>query len=231
MKFHFITGFPESLVSYFDSSLMKKAKDKKIAEFNFIDLRNFAFDKHKKIDDRPFGGGPGMVLKLEPIFLAVNSIFKKINKRKNSKPRVVLFSVSGKKFTQKEAVRLSRYSDLIFICGHYEGVDERVARYVCDEEISLGDFVLSGGEIPAMAVTDAVCRFLPGFLGNIESLETKRFLGKTEKKLPSFSAYTRPEIFYPDKKNKRRFWKVPKVLLSGRHEDILNWRLKNQKND
>jgi len=206
IKFDIITIFPEAF-SYFDQSILKKARDKKLVKVAIHNLRDFADDKHKTVDDSPYGGGPGMVLKIEPIFKAIKSI-----KPKSKKRRIILFSTRGKKFTEKEAKRLAKYKQLILICGRYEGVDERVAKKVADEEISVGDFILSGGELPAMLVADAISRFIPGVLGKEESLESIK---------GSYPVYTRPEIFSPDKKTK---WRVPKVLLSGDHKKIKKWR-------
>lgn len=209
MKFDIITIFPEILNSYFGESLLKKAQDKGLIEIKTHNLRDFTDDKHRKVDDSPYGGGPGMVLKAEPIARAVEKI-----RGKNKKSRVILFSLRGKKFDQKEAHRLAKYDQLIFVCGRYEGVDERVAQYVADEEISLGDFVLSGGELPAAIVIEAVSRLVPGMLGKIESLEEKK---------GSYPVYTKPEEVKLGGKNR----KVPPVLLSGNHKDIDAWREKN----
>lgn len=224
IKFHIITVFPEALKSYIDSSLIKKARAKGILSIDLINLRDFVLDKKKQVDDRPFGGGPGMVLKVEPIYKAVKKIKGKIRK-KDAKIRTILLSLKGKKFSQSKARSLSKYDHVILICGHYEGIDERVAKYIADEEISLGDFVLSGGEIPALVVLDATSRLVSGFLGNEESLEEKRGK-KFGKKLVSIPSYTRPEVFSPKKGQK---WKAPKVLLSGNHKKIEEWREKNLK--
>ncbi len=223
--FHIITIFPEAIEKYFDASLLKKARDKKIIKINLYNLRDFSVGKHKQVDDRPFAGGPGMVLKIEPIFKAVKKIKSKIRK-KDSKIRTILLSLGGKVFNQKRAGALSKYNHIILICGHYEGIDERVSKYIADEEISLGNFVLSGGEIPALAIVESISRLLPNFMGNIESLEGKRAKRMGEK-LISVPSYTRPEIFHPNSKNKKVAWKVPKVLLSGHHKKIDEWRKKN----
>lgn len=209
MRFDIITIFPKILDSYFGESLLKKAQDKGLIEIKTHNLRDFTDDKHRKVDDSPYGGGPGMVLKAEPITKAVGKI-----RGKNKKSRVILFSLRGKKFDQKEAHRLAKYDQLIFICGRYEGVDERVAQYVADEEISLGDFVLSGGELPAAIVIEAVSRLVPGMLGKMESLEEKK---------GSYPVYTKPETAKIAGKNR----KVPQVLLSGDHKKIDEWREKN----
>lgn len=202
-NFNIITIFPNIFNSYFNESILKRAQEKRLIKINVHNLRDFTEDRNRKVDDSPYGGGPGMVFKVEPIYKAVKSI------RKKKKARVILFSTRGKLFNQETAQRLAEYEQLILICGRYEGVDERVAKYITDEEISVGDFILSGGEIPAMIVVDAVARFVPGVLGKKQSLETIK---------GSYPTYTRPEIF-----NK---WKVPKVLLSGNHKKIGEWRKK-----
>ncbi len=205
-KFNIITIFPNIFNSYFNESILKRAQEKKLIKIDIHNLRDFTEDKHKKVDDSPYGGGPGMVLKVDPVYKAVQSIK---SKNKNSKTRVILFSTRGKIFNQKTAQRLSKYDQLILICGRYEGVDERVAKYIADEEISIGDFVLFGGEIPAMIIVDAVSRFIPNVLGKKESLEIIK---------GSYPVYTRPEIF--------NNWKVPKTLFSGNHDKIDKWRKK-----
>jgi tRNA (guanine37-N1)-methyltransferase len=210
-RFHIITIFPEIFDSYLNESLFKRARKEKIISVEACDLRKFSHDRHSKVDDRPFGGGPGMVLKIQPVYEAVQSLLSKIKKRKG-KARTILFSTRGNKLDAKMAKRLARYDDLIFICGRYEGVDERVAEHVADEEISLGDFVLSGGELPALVVVEAVSRFVPGFLGKEESLEEIN---------GSFPTYTRPETFSP---KKGKSWSVPKILLSGDHKKVEEWR-------
>jgi tRNA (guanine37-N1)-methyltransferase len=207
MTFHIITLFPEAIEQYLHSSILGRAEKKKLIKFDLVDLRPFGLGKHKKVDDRPFGGGPGMVIQIEPVFKAVQFVKSKIKKQKSKRTRIILLSTRGKVFNQKEAKRLSKYSDLVFICGRYEGVDERVAKHIADEEISIGDFVLSGGELPALIVTEAVSRHLPGVLGKTESLEEKN---------GSFPTYTRPPKF--------KSWKVPEVLVSGDHAKIEDWR-------
>lgn len=207
MEIIILTAFPKIFDSYLDESLFKRAREKKLLKFKIVDLRNFATGKHKKIDDRPFGGGPGMVLKIEPIFEALKSL------KKSAKSRTILFSTRGEKLTAKEAKRLSKYKRLVLICGRYEGVDERVAENLADEEISIGDYVLSGGELPALVTSEAVARYLPGFLGKLESLEDIKGY---------YPSYTRPEEFKLGKKK----LKVPEVLLSGDHKKIEEWRRK-----
>ncbi len=212
MVFSIITIFPKIFDSYISESLFKRAIEKGILKINIVNLRVFTKDKHRKVDDSPFGGGPGMVLKPEPIISAVNSILKV---RPKLKKRVVLFSTRGKVFNSNIAKRLSRYDELIFICGRYEGVDERIAKYVVDEEISVGDFVLSGGELPALTVMEAVSRFKHGFLGKFESLEEIK---------GSYPVYTRPALITMKNGKKKVLAKVPKVLLQGNHKNIDIWR-------
>lgn len=213
MKFDIVTIFPKILDSYFNESLLKKACDKGLIKISAHNLRDFTKDKHHKVDDRPYGGGPGMVLKAD----VVADVVKKVKGKKKS--RVILFSLRGKKFTQTEAHRLAKYDQLIFICGRYEGVDERVAEYVADEEISMGDFVLAGGELPAAIVIEAVSRLVPGVLGKLESLEENK---------GSYPVYTKPEILKMKVKGgKSKALKVPEVLMSGNHKKIDEWREEN----
>ncbi len=216
MRFDIITIFPKILDSYFNESLLKKAQDKGLLKIKAHNLRDFTNDKHRKVDDSPYGGGPGMVLKAEPIAKAVaytKQRNKRTEKQRNKKTRVILFSLRGKKFNQKEAHRLAKYDQLIFICGRYEGVDERVAKHIADEELSIGDYILSGGELPAAVVIETVSRLIPGVLGKSESLEEIK---------GSYPVYTKPESVKLGGKNR----KVPKVLLSGDHKKIDEWRRK-----
>lgn len=219
MQFYIITIFPDIFDSYFSESIVKRAQQKKLIKINVHNLRDYTKDKHKSVDDKPYGGGPGMVMMVEPIFKAIKALkikskfqnpnFKPILNSKFQKPRtkIILFSPKGKKFDQKMAKRFSKLDRLIMICGRYEGIDERVAKYIADEEVSIGDYVLTGGEIPAMIVIDAVSRLIPGVLGKEESLEENK---------GSYPTYTRPENF--------KGWKTPKVLLSGNHRKIKEWR-------
>ncbi len=232
MRFHVLTIFPDIFDSYLRESLFKRAEKNKIVSVHAYNLRGFTYDRHHKVDDRPFGGGPGMVFKIEPIYRVVCSILKKSNRQslianRKQKVRTILFSTRGKKLDAKIAKRLSKYDELILICGRYEGVDERVAKYVADEEISIGDYVLSGGELPALVLMESVSRFLPGFLGKKESLEEMK---------GSFPTYSRPEVFYPvssfprkRESREKRSWSVPKILLSGDHQKIAEWRKKKGK--
>jgi len=219
MKFDVITIFPEIFDSYFSESLIKRALDKGLIKVKIHNLRKWAKDKHKTVDDRPFGGGLGMVMKVEPIYRAVEEI--KRTKRlsiKNSK--VILFSPRGKKFTQKMAYQFSKLDNVIMISGRYEGVDERVAKYVADEVVSIGDYVLMGGELPAMIVVETVARLIPGVLGKPQLLKERITRGKGFIEYPQ---YTRPEVFLAGKEKK---WSVPKVLMSGHHKKIEEWHKK-----
>lgn len=214
-RFDVITIFPKILDSYFQESLLKKAQAKGLLKIETHNLRDFTADKHNKVDDTPYGGGPGMVIKAEPVYKAVQFLRPRA-KGQRSKIRVILLSLRGKKFDQKEAHRLAKYDQLIFICGRYEGVDERVAKYAADEELSIGDFVLSGGELAAAAVIEAVSRLVPGVLGKQESLEELK---------GTYPSYTKPEaIKLKVKSGKFKSLKVPKVLLSGNHKKIEEWR-------
>ena len=229
MRFHILTIFPHILDSYFNESLFRRALQKKLLEIKVHNLRDFSEDRHKKVDASPYGGGPGMVLKIEPIVRAVSSILRisppeadrpradnaqlLICKKRKKGARVILFSTRGKKLDEQMAQRLAKYDELILICGRYEGVDERVAEHIADEEVSIGDYVLSGGELPAAVLTEAVARKLPGFLGRHESLEEIK---------GSYPVYTRPEVLTIDRKKSI----VPKVLTTGDHKKILAWRQK-----
>lgn len=208
MKFHLLTIFPDFFDGPFRHGVVAKASEAGLVEIHTHDLRQWTFDRHRSVDDRPFGGGEGMLLKPEPVFQASEAIFPE--KRHNRK--VVLMSAQGTLFTQQTARRFSQMSELLLICGRYEGVDERVASHLVDEEISVGDFVLSGGELAAALVIDAVARLLPGVLGNEASRANESF----SEPMLDYPHYTRPADF--------RGWKVPEVLQSGNHEAIRQWR-------
>lgn len=221
IRFDIVTIFPEIFSSYFSESIILRGQKKKLIKINVHDLRKWTSDKRKTVDDKPYGGGPGMVLKIEPIARAIRSILKvKSQKSKvKSKVKIILFSAGGKQFDNVVAAEFAKkYNRLILICGHYEGVDERIKKVIKDlgfefSEISIGPYVLTGGELPAMVLTDAVARQISGVLGKTESLEEKR-LGI------GVPAYTRPEIF----KFRNKKYQVPKVLLSGDHKKIEEWR-------
>jgi tRNA (guanine37-N1)-methyltransferase len=213
MRFDILTIFPDIFDSYLSESLFKRAQKNKLVSVRTHNIRDFTDDKHHKVDDRPFGGGPGMVLKVQPIWTAIKKLSQTKSRKGKIRTRTILFSTRGKKLDAAVAKRLSKYDRLILICGRYEGVDERVAEYIADEEISIGDYVLSGGELAALVLMEAVSRQIPGFLGKEESLEEIN---------GSFPTYTRPEIFVPQKGKKK--WNVPKVLVSGDHKKIDEWR-------
>ena len=220
ITFDIITIFPQMFDSYLEESLIKKAQEKRLIKINIHNLRKWAKDKHQIVDDRPFGGGLGMVLKVEPIYKAVKKIK---SKAKNKKSKVILFTPRGKQFSQKIAYNFSKIDQIIMICGRYEGVDERVAKNIADLELSIGPYDLMGGEVPAMVVIEAVARLVPGVIGKKQLLKER--ISK-EKGFLEYPQYTRPEVFEPEKKKK---WKVPKVLLSGHHKKIEEWRKKHQK--
>ena len=228
MRFDIITIFPKIFDSFLKEALIARAQKKKIIQINTHNLRHWVTDRHKTVDDRPYGGGAGMVMMVEPISKAVKAVKPYSRKALWFKSRVILFSPRGKLFTQKDAERLSKYDQLILICGRYEGVDERVIKYIADDEISIGDYVLFGGEVPAMVVIEAVSRLLPGAVGKQASIKDESFshrlleAGKFDKEYPH---YTRPEILKINGKRVR----VPKVLLSGNHAEIEAWRAKHRK--
>ena len=206
MKIHVLSLFPEMFTGVFGSSILKKAQEKGAIELAVTDIRDFSENKHKQVDDYPYGGGAGMVLKPEPMFSAVEAITE------GRTPRVILMCPQGERFTQKKAEELSKEEDLVFLCGHYEGYDERIREHLVTDEISIGDFVLTGGELPAMTVIDAVVRLLPGVLGQQDSHIQDSF----STGLLEHPHYTRPADF--------RGMKVPDVLLSGNHAKIEQWR-------
>ncbi len=233
IKFDIITIFPEIFTSYLKESLIARAQVKKLIKINIHDLRFWTKDAHKTVDDKPFGGGLGMVLKVEPIFKAVKSLKSKRNKflaseSKNRKSKIILFTPRGKKFNQKIAYQLKNLNQIIFICGRYEGVDERVARYIADMELSIGEYDLMGGELPAMVVIETISRLVPGVLGKPQLLKER--ITKTGGFI-EYVQYTRPETFRARlaKGGKTVNWQVPKILLSGDHKKIENWKNKHSK--
>lgn len=219
IKFDVITIFPDIFKSFSKESLISRAIKKGKIKINIHNLRDYTDNRHKTVDDRPFGGGIGMVMKVEPIFRAVTAL-KKV---KNQKSKVVLFTPRGRKFNQKTAYQFSKLNQLIFICGRYEGIDERVAKRIADIELSIGDYVLMGGELPAMVVMESVSRLIPGILGKPQFLKERI---TKQKGFIEYPQYTRPEVFSPKKGVK---WKAPKVLLSGNHQKIEEWRKKHKK--
>lgn len=215
-RFEIITVFPDPFKGYFNGSIIGRAIKRGLIQVGVTNIRDYTKDKHRKVDDRVYGGGPGMVLHAEPILKAVEVSQKKF---KRGKTKLILFSTTGKEFTENLAIQYAKhYDNFIFICGRYEGVDERVKKILRPEEISIGHYVLSGGELPALVLTDAIARKVFGVLGKEESLEENR-LGV------GVPVYTRPEAF----KYKGKKYSVPNELISGNHKDIKSWRLEHKK--
>jgi tRNA (guanine37-N1)-methyltransferase len=213
MRIDVLTIFPSMLEPVLNESIIKRARVAGKVDIRLHNIRDYTLDKHRKVDDRPYGGGCGMVMMPQPIFSCLASVLKKA--RSKTRPRrILLLSAKGRKLEQKDFFKLSRYQHLVLICGRYEGVDERVARDLADEEVSVGDYVLTGGEIPAMVVIDATVRLLPGVLGNESSAKFESF----QDGLLEYPQYTRPAKFCGKK--------VPSVLLTGDHAKIAAWRKK-----
>lgn len=215
----FLTIFPDMISSYTDASILGRAQKSKLLAVRAHQLRDWTHDKHHHVDDRPYGGGPGMVMKVEPFHEALVAL--KLRTKKGTKTaagkkaRVILTSAKGKLFTQQDAKRLSAYDRLVFLCGRYEGVDERVAQHLVDEELSIGPYVMTGGELAALVMLDAAARLRPGVLGAAESLAEESWNDASKLEYPQ---YTRPETYLG--------WSVPKELLSGHHANIATWRSK-----
>ncbi len=220
MQFDVLTIFPAMFESYFSESIIKRAVEAGILDIRVHDLRDWADNKHNRVDDKPYGGGPGMVMQVGPFYRALKAL-KALGAKK--KTRVLLMSAKGKRFMHEDAVRLAKYSRIVLLCGRYEGVDERVAEHLADEEISIGDFVLTGGELPAMTAIDSISRQVKGVLGKSASLDRE---SHSEEGITEHPQYTRPEVFEP-KKGQR--WSVPEVLTGGDHAKIEDWRKKQQK--
>lgn len=204
-----LTIFPDFYDSPLKTGIIRRAIERGIIYVNVIDIRRFVATRHDKIDDYPFGGGAGMVMKPEPLFRAI----RYIERGRGGRPKIFLLTPQGKKFSQNDAVKLSKLKRFVLICGRYEGIDERVAERLVDEELSIGDYVLSGGEIASLVVTEATTRLIPGVVGNKESVSSDTFSGKFLK----YPQYTRPRSYLG--------MEVPKVLLSGNHKEIEKWRL------
>ena len=218
-NFHIITIFPDIFSSYFGESIIARAQETGIIKINIYNLRDWTNDKHRTVDDTPYGGGAGMVMKIEPLYKAIFAIKEKIG---HNSVKTVLLSAKGNKWNQEKARMYSGFDHIILICGRYEGVDERIINFI-DEEISIGDYVLTGGEVPVMAIVDSVSRLLPGVLGNASSLKDE-----SHSQLGYLSApqYTRPEVFVDQEGGE---YPVPKVLLSGNHQEIEKWRQNQSK--
>jgi tRNA (guanine37-N1)-methyltransferase len=230
MRFDLITIFPEFFVGPLDHGIVRRAKEAGLAQIYVQDLREFTKDRHRTVDDRPFGGGEGMVLKPEPLFEAVEKLLGRgvgaeAKVAREPGTAILLMSAAGRLFTQETARRYAKLERLVLLCGRYEGVDERVAEHLATEEICIGDYVLSGGELPAAIVIDAVTRLLPGALGNEASSQNESFQGYEgpsqaarpgKSVLLDFPHYTRPAEY--------RGWKVPDVLIGGNHAEVAKWR-------
>lgn len=212
MRIEIITTFPSMIDAVCSESILGRACAKGVLEIEAVNLRDYTEDRHHTTDDEPYGGGPGMVMKCEPVFRAVEAL---VSRAGADKPRVILMTPQGRPFDQKIAEELAAESHLILICGHYEGVDERIREHLVTDEISIGDYVLTGGELPAMVVADAVARLVPGVLGDETSAESESFSSG----LLEYAQYTRPADF--------RGHAVPEVLLSGHHAEIERWRRKS----
>jgi tRNA (guanine37-N1)-methyltransferase len=226
VKIDILTLFPEMFRGPFDESIIKRARDKGLIKINIHQLRDWATDKHKTVDDRPFGGGVGMVLKVEPVFKALQAlnpnfeflISKKTPKSNVPKIKTLLLTPQGKRFDQEKARELSKLKHIILVCGRYEGFDERIREHLVDEEISIGDYVMTGGELPAMVVTETVARLVPGVLEKGEATAKESFSDGNNIEYPQ---YTRPEDF--------NGWRVPEILLSGNHAQIEKWRVEESR--
>jgi len=215
MKIDFLTLFPDMIRSYVEEAIMQRAQYAGVCDFSVHDIRDFSRDTHKNVDAPPYGGGAGMVMQVEPIHLAHQSVHDG-----GKKSRTILLSAKGAAFTQRDAERLTQYDQLIFICGRYEGVDERVAEHIADEEIAIGPYVLTGGELGAMVIADSVVRLLPGVLGNDQSAVLESHARDGYREHPH---YTKPQM-YND-------WGVPDVLCSGDHAAIEQWRHEHSATD
>lgn len=220
MKFQIISIFPNIFTSYLSESILKRAQAKKIIKIKTHDLRRWTDDKRRTIDDAPYGGGAGMLMKIEPIYRALRDL-KKSSSTNKRKQKTILLSASGKKWNQAMAKKYAKLEEIVLICGRYEGVDARLGEFI-DEEISIGDYILTGGELPALVMIDSIVRLLPGTLGNQASAIEE---SHSETGIGEYPQYTRPEIFKAGKKK----YRVPEVLLSGNHADIAVWRQKNRK--
>ena len=217
MKIDVLTIFPDMFKGPFDESIIKRAQDEGLVEINIQNLRDWADDKRKTVDDKPYGGGAGMVIRVEVVDRALRALKSKVKSqshvRRGEKLKVILLSPQGRVFNQKKASQLSKLEHLILIAGHYEGFDERIREHLVDEEISIGNYVLTGGELPTMVVVDFVVRLIPGVLGDKQSLKDETH---SKKGLIKYPVYTRPENY--------KGWKVPEVLLSGNHAEIEKWK-------
>lgn len=246
MRFDIITIFPDLFTSYLKETIIARAIREKKLSVNLVDLRRFAKsgDTHRSVDDRPYGGGPGMILMVEPIAKALRALTKgkMKNEKGKSRERIIMLSPDGKQFTQREAERLAKYDRIVMLCGRYEGFDARVEKLV-DEKISIGPYVLAGGELPAMVMLEVIARHIPGVVGHPDALKEETFSKDLD--YVEYPQYTRPEVFFPEgtrkqrnektkkqrnrkTKKQMRGWRVPKILLSGNHKKIAEWRRSQQ---
>lgn len=220
MNFHIITIFPEMFGSYLSESIIARAIKGKKMTVSFYNPRDFTRDKHKRVDDTPYGGGPGMVMTVDPIVRAIKKVQQKIAcRKKKGKIKIIITSPAGRELTNVYADKIlqSKYTDVIIVCGRYEGIDARVKKIFKAEDVSIGNYVLTGGELPAMVILDVMARRIPGVLGNVDSLE--------ENRASSSEMYTRPEVYEYDSKK----YRVPKILLSGNHKKIEEWKKNRRK--
>lgn len=212
MRFHILTLFKEMVRDGLNTSILGRAIEKNLIETNVVDIRDYTLDKHKKVDDYPYGGGAGMLMQAQPVYDAFKAALKEIALKTDKAPRVVYVTPRGNTFSQKMAQELAKEEDLVILCGHYEGIDERVLEEIVTDYVSIGDYVLTGGELPAMVMVDCISRLVPGVLNNAESSVDESFSDG----LLEYPQYSRPEVWH-DKK-------VPEVLLSGHHANIAKWR-------
>lgn len=213
MNFHVLTLFPEMILQGLDTSIIGRAMAKNIITLEAVNIRDYTTNKHKKVDDYPYGGGAGMLMQAQPVYDAWKAVVEKINAVKGKKPRVIYLTPQGKTFRQSMAREFAEEENLIFLCGHYEGIDERVLEEIVTDYVSIGDYVLTGGELPTMVMIDAISRMVPGVLSNKESGESESFSNY----LLEYPQYSRPEIWHEKR--------VPEVLLSGDHKKVEEWRL------
>lgn len=212
MRFHILTLFKDMVSDGLNTSILGRAMEKNLIETNVVDIRDYTLDKHKKVDDYPYGGGAGMLMQAQPVYDAYQAVLSQITEKTDKKPRVIYVTPRGTTFSQKMAQELAQEEDLVILCGHYEGIDERVLEEIVTDYVSIGDYVLTGGELPAMVMVDCISRLVPGVLNNAESSLDESFSDG----LLEYPQYSRPEVWH-DKK-------VPEVLLSGHHANIAKWR-------
>lgn len=230
MRFDILTIFPDIIQSYINTGVIGRALNlKQSLTIKVHNIRDYSKDIHNKVDDSPFGGGAGMILQIEPIYESLQTILKQFP---DTKKHIILTKAGAEIFNQKKAIQLGLdYNHIILICGRYEGIDARVEKYLCDESLSIGQFVLTGGELPALVMLDAISRHIPEVLGNPESLAQESWTNTDTKEYPQ---YSRPAVFHPDNphlvhRDSPQVWEVPSILLSGNHQAILDWQEKNKK--